>query len=392
LPLAAPAAEPNYPITPEQRDTAQKVAQSGVALSDLAPGAPSSYTVKRGDTLWSIARLFLKSPWRWPELWGMNQAQVHNPHLIFPDQTLVLVKTADGRAKLVMGDSPAAIQMATAGAPAPSMLPSVRLSPRARDLGAESAAAIPSIPNNLIEPYLSKPMIVAAEDLQHYPRIIATPEDRVYLGAGDTAYARGVGNDAVDTYHVFRPAQALYDPDDRDHKSPIGYEAVYLGTARVIKRGEVATLKVLESKQEVGVGDRLVPISHQELINYVPRRTDKDIEGRIVSVYDGEESVGTGSIVTLNRGRKDGLEVGSILSVLHNGPTVLDRTDSRHERVKLPDESVGDIFVFRLFDSISYGLLVTASGPIAVGDRFAPPDTAPTVAEAPVATIGPTSY
>jgi len=388
----AHAAGERFPITPEQRETAQKVASNGVALADLAPNAPPSYTIKRGDTLWSIATLFLKSPWRWPELWGMNQAQIRNPHLIYPGQTLYLVRTADGRAQLVMGGSPEAAALTAASAPLAPAMQTVRLSPRARELGIDTDRAISSIPNNLIEPFLSKPMIVAADTLAQYPRIVASQQDRVYLGAGDTAYARGVTDDKVDSYHVFRPAQALYDPDDTEHRKPIAYEALYLGTARVLKRGAITTLRIVESKQEVGVNDRLVPIGHQELISYVPRRTEKDVEGRIVSVYGGEASVGTGSIVTLNRGSNDGLELGSVLSVLHNGDTIVDRTSASKDVVKLPDENVGNLFVFRLFDRISYALLVTASGPIAVGDRFAPPDITPTAVEAPAATVGPSSY
>jgi len=385
---AAGAGE-RYPITPEQRETAEKVAAGGVAISDLAPGAPASYTIKRGDTLWSIATLFLKSPWRWPELWGMNRTQIHNPHLIYPGQTLVLVKTADGRAQLVLaGGAPTTKEAPAPAAPPPPPPPAApptpteKLTPRARDLGGEAAAAITSIPNNLIEPFLSQPIVVAASELESFPRIVATPEDRVFLGVGDTAYARGIGNDAVQTYHVFRPAEALFDPDDVERKSPIAYEALYLGSARVTKRAEVTTLSIVESKQEIGVGDRLVPIGHQELINYVPHRSEKDVEGRIVSVYGGEASVGTGSIVTLNRGRNDGLEIGTVLAVLHNGDTIVDRTQAGHEKVKLPDESIGNLFVFRLFDGISYALMVSASGPVAVGDRFAQPDGKPISARA----------
>ena len=390
--VSAAAAE-RYPITPEQRETAEKVATRGVPISDLAPGAPPSYTIKRGDTLWSIATLYLKSPWRWPELWGMNRTQIHNPHLIYPGQTLLLVKTADGRAQLVLAGGAPAGKEAAAAPPAPppppppaaAPIPTEKLTPRARDVGGEVAAAIPSIPNNLIEPFLSQPIVVAATELESYPRIVATPEDRVFLGVGDTAYARGIGNDAVQTYHVFRPAEPLYDPDDYDRKSPIAYEALYLGTARVIKRGEVTTLSIVESKQEIGVEDRLVPIGHQELISYAPHRSEKDVQGRIVSVYGGETSVGTGSIVTLNRGRNDGLEIGTVLAVLHNGDTIVDRTQPGHEKVKLPDETIGDLFVFRLFDGISYALMVSAKGPVAVGDRFAQPDGKPVAApERPV--------
>jgi len=148
----------------------------------------------------------------------------------------------------------------------------------------------------------------------------------------------------------------------------------------------VATLTILESKREIGVGDRLVPITHQELINFVPRRPEQNVAGRIVAVYGGVESVGAGNIVALNRGLKDGLEIGSVLAVLHNGQTIVDRTGGSKETVKLPDEAIGHLFVFRVFDNIAYALLVSATGPVQVGDRVGQPDAAPMASAAAAAT------
>lgn len=391
-------------VTPEQRAAADKVAANGVALSDLSPTAPSSYTIKRGDTLWSISTLFLKSPWRWPELWGMNHAQIRNPHLIYPGQTLLLVKTADGRAQLVLAGAnttatttPAATPAVPAVAPPAPEIPTEKRSPQARDLGAGERAAIASVPNNQIEPFLSRPSVITPEDLAAFPRIVATQEDRVYVGNGDTAYARGIDAAAqtgVASFHILRPASPLYDPDDFDRKHPIAYEASYLGTARLEKGGDVGTLRIIESKQEIGVGDSLVPITHQELINYVPHRPEQNVAARIVAVYGGVKSVGAGNIVALNRGGKDGLEIGSVLTVLHDGQTIVDRTDPARPKVKMPDESIGNLFVFRIFDNISYALLVTASGPIKVGDRAVHPESAavaaPAATDAPAAATGAT--
>jgi LysM repeat protein len=372
-----------YPVTPEQRELADQTASRGVLLSELAPGAPSTYTIKRGDTLWAIATLYLKSPWRWPELWGMNREQVRNPHLIYPGQTLELVRTAEGRAQLVVSGGPAA-SPAVAAAANPvnaavtaSAAPVVRLSPHAREVGAGTAQALPSIPNNLIEPFLSRPQIVVGGNLDEFPRIVSTQMDRVNLGLGDTAYAMGVVDTRVENYNILRPARPLFDPDDADHRQPIGYEAVYLGTARVTKPGDVTTLMITTSKLEIGVGDRLIPVTHQELISYAPHRMEKNIDGRIVSVYEGLDAVGAGSIVTLNRGRNDGLEVGHVVAVLRNGDQVVDHTQPGEEKIRLPDDYVGTAFVFRVFDGLSYALLVSAAGPIQVGDRIGPPDIIP---------------
>jgi len=364
--VAQESATSRYPITTDQRRVADQVAEAGVPLSALSPNAPDSYTVKRGDTLWDISKIFLTSPWRWPELWGMNRQQVANPHLIYPGQMLVLVKGAE-RAQLKFADKS---NNAMPGAPGDA----VRLSPKVRDAGAEGASAITSIPNNLIEPFLSQPIVVEAGELQKYPRIVATEEGRFHLGRGDAAYARGVTDDKIENYHVFRPARPLFDPDDVDHKKPIAYEAVYLGTARMTKPGEIATLRVQDSKAEIGVGDRLVPIERQGLVNYVPHRPDRSVDGRIISIYAGVDQAGPQNIVALNRGRTDGLEVGHVLALLDTGATVQDRTVSGREFIKLPDERIGEMFVFRVFDHVSYALIMNVGKPVKVGDRFTQPD------------------
>jgi hypothetical protein len=244
-------------------------------------------------------------------------------------------------------------------------------------------AAIASIPNNVIEPFLSQPMVVSVNQLAQFPRVVATQEGRVNLGRGDAAYVRGITDERVENYHVFRPARPLYDPDDTDRKSPIAYEAFYLGTARLTKRGEVATLRIQDSKEEIGVGDRLIPIERQPLASYVPRRPERTSDGRIVSIYAGVTQAGTQSIVTLNRGARDGVEVGHVLALLATGPTIRDRTSAkRNEFVKLPDERVGEMFVFRVFDRISYALVMRLERAVQVGDRFTSPDDAMLLSEA----------
>jgi hypothetical protein len=249
----------------------------------------------------------------------------------------------------------------------------VRLSPRVRELDAESQRAISSIPHRLIEPFISQPMIVDANGLDSAPRIVASPDARVLIGRGDNAYARGVTDQAVERYHVFRPTRPLYDPDDTARKSPIAYEAFYLGTAGVVKRGEVTTLTVIESKQEMGVGDRLVPVPPQTYVTYMPRVPTSQIDGRIASVYSGVNQAGGGSVVTVNRGSRHGLEVGHVLALLDTGATITDRTSASRESVKLPDEFTGEVFVFRVFDNVSYALIMRTTKPVKVGDRVTPP-------------------
>jgi hypothetical protein len=364
LPLGVAAQDaPRFPITGEQRRIADQVASAGVPLSALASNAPERYTVKSGDTLWALSSMYLTSPWRWPELWGMNRQQIRNPHLIYPGQTLLLVK-GDGRARL---------ELATSGRPGDT----VRLAPRVRDLGSDADRPLPSIPNNLIEPFLSQPMVVAASELDRYPRIVAAQDGRVFLGKGDTAYARGFDEATAENYHVFRPARPLYDPDDTQRKSPIAYEAFYVGTAKVARRGEVTSLTIQDSKQEASVGDRLVPMVSQPLVSYVPHPPERAVDGRVVSVYGGVDSAGTQSVVTINRGSRDGLAVGHVLGLVQIGDTVTDTTAAKREQIKLPDERIGELFVFRVFDGLSYALIMRVTQPVKVGDRFTQPDAVP---------------
>jgi LysM repeat protein len=358
----AQSATVRYPVTEEQRHTANQVAQLGVPLSALAANAPDTYAVKRGDTLWDISSIFLTSPWRWPELWGMNKEQIANPHLIYPGQTLRLVKS-DGRARLEVAGGEAASAAGDV----------VRLSPTVRDSGGERDA-IPSIPNRIIEPFLSRPAVISPDELAKYPRIVATQDQRVHVGVGDIAYARGIADERVERYLIFRPARPLFDPDDVERRRPIAYEAFYLGVAQMTKGGDVATLRILESKEEVGIGDRLVPITRVPVMNYVPRRPDQPIDGRIVSIYSGLNETGTQSIVALNRGARQGVQVGHVLALLDTGETVLDRTSDRREYIKLPDERIGAMFVFRVFDEISYALVLRVTKPVKIGDRFTQPD------------------
>lgn len=355
----AQSATSRYPITTEQRTTAEQVAQAGVPLAALAPDAPELYTVKSGDTLWDLSRMYLTSPWRWPELWGMNKQQIANPHLIYPGQQLRLVKE-NGRARLEIAGG-------SGGDPRDG-----RLQPAIRDLGADRAA-IRSIPTNLIQPFLSQPLVLDPSALDDAPRVVATQEGRVYTGRGDSAYVRGVKDDAIINYSVFRPLAPLFDVDDINQKRPIAWEAFYLGSAKVTRPGEVAKVEVTESKQEIGVGDRLLPVEPHTLISYVPKAPANPIEARVIAIYNGVRFAGGGQIITLNRGGGEGLTVGDTVQLWRAGQTVADRTLPGRQFVKLPDEQIGLAFVFRVFPSISYALIQRGTQPVEVGDRASSP-------------------
>jgi LysM domain len=374
----------NFPITPAQRATASEVAQSGVALSELAPNAPDRYTVKRGDTLWDISRLFLKSPWRWPELWGMNLQDIRNPHLIFPGQELYL-DTSGGRARLT-------------ASPPGGDIPTVRVSPRTR-LESLDEAGVPPISLQAIEAFLNESMIVDESTLARAPRIVATLENRVLLSRGDRAYARGQyssgapgqalseGPGLPRGLRVFRNATPLKDPATREI---LGYEAQYVGKA-LLERGESmrevtddtgkiqtelvpATIDIVLAKEEMRVGDRLLPEPPRELPNYVPSAPTSVQNGQIVSVYGNAVTfAGQNQVVTINRGSSHGIERGNVLALQISGQIVTDKTDAARPQMRLPGKRNGLMMVFRTFDKVSYALVLEITDVVKVGDRFTNP-------------------
>ncbi len=361
--LPAGAAEPNFPITNQQRATAQQVAQAGVPLSELSPNAPDQHVVQRGDTLWDISSLFLKSPWRWPELWGMNLDQIRNPHLIFPGQVLMLVKTGDR----------ATLQIAQPGAGMPGN--TVKLSPRVRSELLDNGA-IASVPLHLIGPFLDQAVVFGPGELESAPRIVATQEGRVMVSKGETAYVRGELNGGRD-FRLFREPKALVDPETRE---VLGYEGRFVGTTELVKPGEEsgaaivpATFRVSSTRIEANVGDRLSPVPARDLAAFVPHAPANPIGGRIISIYGDGLVAGQNQIVSLNRGARDGLERGHVLALWRAGRPAVDRTDDRRQAIQLPDERHGHLFVFRVFDRVSYALILSVQDQVRAGDRFTQP-------------------
>ena len=396
---------PNLPISPAQRATAQQVASRGVPLSELVSDAPDTYVVKRGDTLWAISGMYLKRPWRWPELWGMNMQQIANPHLIFPGQTLYLEKV-DGYARLRTGQGDNG---------------TIRISPRTR-FDSLSSTALPTLKPHLIEPFLVQPLVVDETTLESAPRIVATRDERVVMGNGDRVYVRGpqdhplvLGPGVPRKYSVFRDAVPLKDPETGEI---LGYEAQYVGRAELVRSqstveippeapkpqqqlgsptsdaqglatsSEVdnsatpavdivpATVDLSGAKEEIRAGDRLVPEPQRSFTNYVPHAPQMPVNARVVSIY-GSTSVTNAAenqVITINRGTKDGMMSGDVLTLLTGEVRMVDKTDPDRSMMRLPSEANGLAMVFLPFERVSYVLILSSTRPVRVGDRLANPE------------------
>ena len=337
------------------------------ATCAFRPDAPDQHVVARGDTLWDISGAFLQNPWCWPQVWGMNREEIRNPHWIFPKQVIYFDRTR-GRLSLNRPD-----QDADARA-----LPLTRLSPQLRTEGL-GREAVPSIPAGVIEPFLTQPLVVETADLRAAPRIVASQEGHVYLGKGDKLYVRG-DLKGGSSFQVFRPGSVLKDPETG---AELAREALYLGTVALQAQAgpgtDVHTFTVTSSAQEIGVGDLLIPAPPTPMRNYVPHPPDRQVDARVMSIYSGVKYAGQSQVVTVNRGSVDGLDVGSVLQLYHFGKTVPDPTRRGFlgigkSMIKLPDEQYGTLFIFRVFENVSYGLIMQVAAPVEVGDVAKSPE------------------
>ena len=331
----------------------------------LAPNAPDSYVVKRGDTLWGIAKVFLRDPWFWPEIWQVNR-QIQNPHLIYPGDTLRLVYI-DGRPRVTLqrgimerGDS-------------------ARVLPRVRSQPLE--AAVTTIPYEVVAAFMSKPSVLANEDIKSAPYVFATRDSHVIVSNGDTMYARGFSSPAElgTHYNVIRVGDPLRDPDD---DRVVGYDGIFTGSGHVTRSGDPATLIMTESTRETVTGDKLFAGGTDVPLDFIPSPPRVKVDGRIMAVSDGVTVIGQYQVVVINRGARDGLAPGNVLAVYDVGGYVRDTANKGYlasmsrlgaKKVQLPDERSGTFMVFKTFDQISYGLIMEAKNIIRVADRVQNP-------------------
>jgi hypothetical protein len=320
-----------------------------VALKD---GHPDHYVVKKGDTLWDISSMFLNSPWLWPEIWYANP-QVSNPHLIYPGDDLTLVYV-DGKPQLRMQRGQR----------------TVKLSPHAR---AESLdTAIPTIPLDAIDQFLSQPLVVGKDELSKAAYVVSSAGEHLVTGAGDRVYLRGISDESAVGQNLFRPGDTYVDPDSGEI---LGYEAIYLGEGKVSRSGDPATLQLTRTTREINIGDRALPATQESIQPYfAPHPASADMDGTIISVLDGVSQIGQYQVVVINRGTREGVDVGTVMSIEQSGALIRDQVVRSKELVKLPDEKAGLLMVFRTFEKVSYALVLKATQALHVGDKVRNPD------------------
>jgi LysM repeat protein len=347
-------------------EAAVDAGQSSAPPTEVAPGtehmnpnAPDSYVVKRGDTLWGIAKVFLRDPWYWPEIWQVNP-HVKNPHLIYPGDTLRLVYI-EGKPTIMLQRGDAA-----------------RVQPRVRSQPLEGA--VNAIPYETVAAFMSKPSVLSQEQIKTAPYVLASRDVHVAMAEGDTVYVRGFTDSAAlgTHYNVVHVGDALRDPDDN---RIVGYDGIFTGAGHVTRIGDPTTLIMTESARETEPGDKLFAGGVDVPLDFIPAPPRSKINGRIMAVANGVTVIGQYEVVVINRGARDGLVPGNVLAVFEAGEVIRDTANKgflstsrlASEKVRLPDERNGTFMVFKTFDNMSYGLIMEATNIIRVGDRIENP-------------------
>ncbi len=315
----------------------------GVTFADelaLNPNHPERYVVVKGDTLWDISAKFLRDPWRWPEIWHINP-EITNPHLIYPGDVIVLTYQ-DGKPVLTIQRGRAA----------------VKLTPQMRKTRIDSA--IPSVPSAAISQFISQPRIFTKEELDGLGYIISAEDDRLIVGSGSRIYVRNLDMGESKDYSIFHIGDPYRHPQTNE---VLGYEAKHVGDAQLVAEGDPSTLVITHARRETLIGDKVILTDEDaSQQNFVPHAPEMSVKGQIVSIFEGVSRGGLYHSVVVDLGEQDGIEKGHVLSVRKQGIKIRDYlAKSRGERwVTTPNEEAALIMIYRVFDNVSYGLVMNA--------------------------------
>lgn len=317
---------------------------------EIKPDSPERYTVKEGDTLWGIASQYLEDPWRWPEIWQQNPG-IENPHLIYPGDLLVLTRTPDGEP----------------GIKALRERKVTKLKPEVRVV--ERDDAIPTIPPDAIQAFLMNPLVIEEEGLDHAAYVAAGREGAVVLGTYNEFFAKGVNGADSDYYNLFRPGKPLVHPETEEF---LGLQAIHLGEARVLDAGETARMEITSSTQEISLGDRMVPADDDiALPYYQPHAPAQPVNGYILDIADAVAEGGPLQTIVVSLGAREGMEQGHVLRIQRLEPPQKDVVTGG--TVEIPPQDSGLAMVYRVFEKVSYALILEADRAIHRLDRVVDP-------------------
>lgn len=340
-----PTGQPDTASSPNQtrpRDVSPPDLETADLSAQIREEAPLRYVVKPGDTLWDIAGYYLRDPWYWLQLWNDNP-QIDNPHRIRPGDVLVLSRTGDGRPRLGRGARE-------------------RLSPRVREAPVDRA--IPTIPREAIRAFLTSPRLVTEAELSGAPYIVSFGDQHLVGGEGSLVYLRGAPADGPEAYSVVHPAGNYRDPETDEI---LGQRAIPAGELQIRRFGDVSTAVMTRSYREARPGNRLLPVASAGMVrDFHPHAPANPVTGHIMSVQDGLSAIGQYQVVTLNRGRNDGLERGHVLDIYEAGREVADPVAGG--RVELPERHAGRLMVFKVDARVSFALIMNATRAIHVED------------------------
>jgi hypothetical protein len=333
----------------------------------LREDAPDRHVVVKGDTLWDISAKFLKTPWKWPELWRLNQEEIKNPHLIYPGD-VILLTWVDGKPQL-------------------SKLESVRLSPEVRSEAIDGRAGISSVPYKAIAPFLQRTRVIEAAKLDNMPFVLGGNHERVMYSTHDKVYATP-GDGKTTAWQIVRVGRPLADPDTG---AILGYQLDHLADGETVKAGAPQLVQITAADKEVLERDRLVPATQMAAMNLAPHAPEKAVNAKVITSLSGIEGVGSYATVVLNKGAGSGLEAGHVLALYRSGRSTADPNCLRAEklafiagghghrdtecnkqaeatnRASLPDEHIGLAFIYRVYDSLAFALIMNSTEPVYPG-------------------------